>query len=74
MEGMRGVLWQAVTSKCGVEVAVSEPEAFKRKFYAERTKAREEGCFDFDCLQLCSPPPDVLGKLWIIKLEEKASA
>ena len=63
---MREILWAAVASPCGVEVASNDLEATKRKFYSERAKAREEGNFEFDCLQMVSPPPDVTGKLWIV--------
>lgn len=61
------ILWQAVMSTYGIEVAVSDIEAFKRRFYVERNRARDAGNFEFDSLQLISPPPDVEGKLWIVK-------
>lgn len=60
-------MWEAYASKVGVEVVCSDIEVFKRRFYAERNKAREEGCFDFDNLQVISPPPDVTGRIWIVK-------
>ena len=60
-------MWQAYATEHGLEVAVSDEAAFKRRFYAERAKARAEGCFDLDVLKLITPPPDVTGKLWIVK-------
>lgn len=68
---LREILWQARMSKIGIEVAVSDIHAFKRRFYSERMAARNEGNLEFDCLQLISPPPDVTGKLWIVKKEDK---
>lgn len=64
---IRTILWEAWTAAIGVEVAVSDVPAFKRRFYAERASAREEGITEFDILQLISPPPDVIGKMWIVK-------
>lgn len=67
MASVREIMWEAWSAEVGVEVAVSDIELFKRRFYAERAKAREEGVLEFDSLQLISPPPDVHGKLWIVK-------
>lgn len=67
MASIRDIMWEAVTSKVGVEVATSDVEAFKRKFYSERAKAREEGCFEFDVLAVVMPPPTVTGKIWVVQ-------
>ena len=65
-ESMREIFWQALEAKIGVEVEATDTAVFKRKFYSERAKAREEGINDFDCLQLISPPADTTNKLWIV--------
>lgn len=60
-------MWQAYSSPVGLEVAASDLDAFKRKFYSERAKARLEGIYEFDSLQLITPPADVEGKWWIVR-------
>lgn len=70
MANLRETLWEAWSSPVGIEVVVSDKEAFKRRFYSERAKAREEGCYEFDCLQLITPPADVENKWWIVKHEQ----
>lgn len=67
MERMRGLLWEAYSSPVGIEVASSDLISFKRRFYAERAKARAEGIYEFDALQLMTPPPDIQGKWWIVR-------
>lgn len=62
---LRSVLWEAVNSPLGVEVKVSDKEAFKRRFYSERAKARTEGIFDFERLQLLTPQPITENTWWI---------
>lgn len=67
MKDLTGLLWQALTSKIGLEVFTTNIEGFKRKFYAERAKARENGNFSFDELSLILPPTDVQhNKIWIV--------
>lgn len=67
MSKLRGVLWDAYSSEVGLVIVTTDTEVFKRKFYSERAKAREEGIFEFDTLQLVSPPPDVINRLWIVR-------
>lgn len=68
MASLRSVLWEAWNASIGIEISVSDTAAFKRKFYAERAKAREEGITEFDSLQLISPPIDIADKLWIVRI------
>ena len=66
MDDLTGLLWQALTAEVGLEIVTSNPEAFKRKFYATRAKAREDGNYSFDELSLLVPPADQQNKLWIV--------
>ena len=67
MKDLTGLLWQALTAEVGLEVVTNNPEGFKRKFYTERAKAREQGNFSFDELSLILPPSDKQhNKVWIV--------
>lgn len=61
---LTSLLFQAILEPVGLSVITSDPAAFKRKFYAERAKAREAGNYAFDCLSLIVPAEP--NKLWII--------
>ena len=61
------LLWRALESKLGIEVATNDVEAFKRRLYSSRAKARQDGNLAFDSLQFITPPAESDTKLWIVR-------
>jgi hypothetical protein len=67
------ILWRALETPVGLEVESSDIEAFKRRLYSVRNKAREKGNDSFNCLQFITPPlidSRADTRLWIVKDEE----
>lgn len=68
------ILWRALETSVGLEVESSDIEAFKRRLYTVRNKARESGNQAFNSLQFITPPPIAGAKaeirIWIVKDEE----
>jgi hypothetical protein len=54
------ILWRALQSELGVEVATNDPELFKQRAY--KVRAQEP---DLQTLSLRSCPTDPEGKVWI---------
>lgn len=55
---------QAMETEHGIEVAVSDVEVFKRRFYAARAKAQSTTP-DLATLTLNTCPTDPTGKVWL---------
>lgn len=59
------MMYEALHSSFGVEVAVSDVETFKRRFYKARKAAIERGEDGLEPVSLRTCPTDPDGKVWI---------
>lgn len=55
---------QALASEFGIEIAVSDVEVFKRRFYAARAKVKDTDP-DLSNISLNTCPTDPFGRVWL---------
>ena len=57
----------ALEADFGVVILTTNPDAFKRRFYAQRAEARAKGEDLYDRLSLVTSPDNPSNELWIVK-------
>ena len=61
------LMLRALECQIGAEFSTTDVNAFKRRFYAQRSHARERGDLTFDALSCVTSPSSTSDRIWLIK-------